>query len=42
MNIYEILGLIFLGVPLILGVIGVLILKIKHKKEWVGQGYGRK
>jgi len=42
MNIYLILGFIFLGLPLILGVIGVIFLKIKTRKNWIGQGYGRK
>ena len=42
MSILEILAIIFLGVPLVLGVIGVIILKIKEGKSWIGQGYGRK
>ena len=39
MNIYEFLGLIFLELPIIIGVIGVIILKIKTGKNWTGQGY---
>ncbi len=42
MDIYGILGLIFLGIPLLLGVIGVIIEKRRKGRSWIGQGYGDK
>jgi len=42
MNIYEILGLIFLEIPLLIGVIAVIVEKLRSGKSWIGQGYGRK
>lgn len=37
----DIIALIILGIPFILGIIGVIILKIKTGKGWYGQGYGK-
>lgn len=42
MDIIDIMGLIVLGVPLLLGVIGVIITRIRSGKSWIGQGYGGK
>lgn len=42
MKLYDILGLIFLGIPLIIGVIGVIIERIRKGKRWIGQGFGEK
>ena len=42
MNIYEIIGLIIFGGGLIIGVIGVIVEKIRTGKRWIGQGFGEK
>lgn len=42
MSTMEILALIFLGIPLVIGVIGVIIEKIRNGHDWIGQGFGRK
>lgn len=41
MDILEILGCIFLGIPLLLGIIGVIITKIRTGVWWNGQGFGK-
>lgn len=42
MDIYLLLALIFLGIPFVLGIIGVVINKIKTGSWWEGQGFGKK
>lgn len=42
MTIIEIILGILILLALILGVIGVIIEKIRSGKNWIGQGYGRK
>lgn len=42
MDIIEIIAWIILGGGLIVGVIGVIVEKIRTGKNWVGQGFGRK
>lgn len=42
MNIFEIIAWIILGSGFIIGVIGVIIEKIRTGKSWIGQGFGRK
>lgn len=42
MKIFEIISCIFLLLCLIVGVIGVIIEKIRTGKDWIGQGFGRK
>ncbi len=39
---WEIIGCIILGVCLLIGIIGVIVEKIRTGKSWIGQGYGRK
>ncbi len=40
MSLWEIVGCIVLGVPFIIGVIAIIIQKIKTGRSWKGQGYG--
>ena len=42
MSTMEILALVFLGIPLVIGIIGVIIEKIRTGHDWIGQGFGRK
>ena len=42
MSTFEILGCILFGGALVIGVIGVIVEKIRNGKSWIGQGYGRK
>lgn len=42
MDIFTIIAIIIFGIPLILGIIGVIINRIKTGAWWVGQGFGKK
>ena len=42
MKIIEIVILICIIVFFIIGVVGVIVEKIKTGKDWIGQGFGRK
>ncbi len=42
MSILEIIGCIILGIFLLIGIIGVIVEKIRTGKSWIGQGYGQK
>ena len=42
MNILEIVGIIIFGSAFLLGVIGVIVGKIRTGNWWIGQGFGRK
>lgn len=42
MDIMDIIALVVLGIPLLLGIIGIIIEKKRTGKNWIGQGYGRK
>lgn len=33
---------LFLIIPLIIGIIGVIIERIRNGHSWIGQGYGKK
>lgn len=37
-----IIGAIFFGVPLLLGVIGIIVERIRTGHWWEGQGFGKK
>lgn len=42
MSIIEIIFGILISLAFVLGVIGVIVEKIRSGKSWIGQGYGRK
>ena len=42
MNIFELIILIMVIAAFILGVVGVIIEKVRTGKSWIGQGFGRK
>ena len=41
-DVLTIIGAIFFGVPLILGVIGIIVERIRTGHWWEGQGFGKK
>lgn len=42
MSIIEIIFGILISLEFVLGVIGVIVEKIRSGKSWIGQGYGKK
>ena len=42
MDVVTIMAIIFFGIPFILGVIGVIINRIRTGVWWEGQGFGKK
>jgi hypothetical protein len=42
MDVFEIIAIIIFGIPLLLGIIGVIINRIKTGAWWTGQGFGKK
>lgn len=42
MDVFEIIAIIIFGIPLLLGIIGVIIYRIKTGAWWTGQGFGKK
>ena len=42
MNTIMIIAIILFGVPLVFGVIGVIVNRIKKGSWWEGQGFGKK
>lgn len=41
MDTLEIIAIILFGVPLIIGVVGVIVTKIRTGNWWHGQGFGK-